>query len=84
MSVRYVTNLGTNHATSSEQHFQIVTFPAWSEQAAGAIERGNNHPQSCQTPLSSDLEEIGILVPNNQRQHRTFHIQEDVLPCVLF
>ena len=24
--------------------------------------------------------EIGILMPNNQRQHRTLHIQKDVLP----
>jgi len=27
--------------------------------------------------------EIGILLPNNKRQHRTLHIQEDVLPCAL-
>ena len=27
--------------------------------------------------------EIGILLPNNQRRHRTFHIQKDVLPCAL-
>ena len=27
--------------------------------------------------------EIGILLPNNQRQHRTLHIQEDVLPYAL-
>jgi hypothetical protein len=26
---------------------------------------------------------IGILLPNNQRQHRTLHIQEDVLPYAL-
>ena len=26
--------------------------------------------------------EIGILLPDNQRQHRTLHIQEDVLPYV--
>ena len=24
--------------------------------------------------------EIGILLPNNQRQHRTLHIRKDVLP----
>ena len=28
------------------------------------------------------LREIGILLPNNQRQHRTLHIQKDVLPDV--
>ena len=27
--------------------------------------------------------EIGILLPNNQRQHRTLQIQEDVLPYAL-
>ena len=27
--------------------------------------------------------EIGILLPNNQRQHRTLRIQEDVLPYAL-
>ena len=26
---------------------------------------------------------IGISSPNNQRQHRTLHIQKDVLPCAL-
>ena len=29
------------------------------------------------------LREIGILLPNNQRQHRTLHIQKDVLPFAL-
>jgi len=27
--------------------------------------------------------EIGILLPKNQRQHRTLHILLDVLPCAL-
>jgi len=27
--------------------------------------------------------EIGILLPNNQRQHRTLPIQKDVLPYAL-
>ena len=27
--------------------------------------------------------EIDISLPNNQRQHRTLHIQKDVLPCAL-
>jgi len=27
--------------------------------------------------------EIGILLPNNQRQHRALHIQKDVLPYAL-
>jgi len=27
--------------------------------------------------------EIGVLLPNNQRQHRTLHIQKDVLPYAL-
>ena len=29
------------------------------------------------------LEELGILLPNNQRQHRTWHVQKDVLPYAL-
>ena len=28
----------------------------------------------------AEVPEIGILLPNNQRQHRTLHIQKDVLP----
>ena len=28
----------------------------------------------------TSLREIGILLPNNQRKHRTLHIQKDVLP----
>jgi len=31
-------------------------------------------------PINSANREIGILLPNNQRQHRTLHIQKDVLP----
>ena len=27
-----------------------------------------------------DLSRVGILLPNEQRQHRTLHIQKDVLP----
>ena len=29
------------------------------------------------------LKKIGILLRNNQRQHRTLHIQKDVLPYAL-
>ena len=29
------------------------------------------------------VQEIGILLPNNQRQHRTLHIQKDLLPYAL-
>jgi len=29
------------------------------------------------------LKEIGILLPNNQRQHRTLHIQKGMLPYAL-
>jgi len=29
------------------------------------------------------LREIDILLPNDQRQHRTLHIQKDVLPDAL-
>jgi hypothetical protein len=29
------------------------------------------------------IEEIGILLPNSQRQHRTMHIQKELLPYAL-
>ena len=29
------------------------------------------------------VSEIGVLLPNNQRQHRTLHAQKDVLPYAL-
>ena len=34
------------------------------------------------TPLKKQSES-GILLPNNQRQHRTLHTQKDVLPYAL-
>jgi len=34
-------------------------------------------------PESSRAREIGVLLPNNQRQHRTLHIQKGVLPHAL-
>ena len=34
-------------------------------------------------PQSSYTGEIGVLLPNNQRQDRTWHIEKDVLPCAL-
>ena len=33
--------------------------------------------------LNPESAEIGILLPINQRQHRTSHIQKDVLPYAL-
>jgi len=33
--------------------------------------------------LEFDSREIGILLPNNQRQHRTLHTQKHVLPYSL-
>ena len=35
------------------------------------------------TYLSREYRDIGILLPDNQRQHRTVHIQKDVLPYAL-
>ena len=32
--------------------------------------------------LGRSTREIGILLPNNQHQHRTLHIQKDVLPHI--
>ena len=42
---------------------------------------GQAHPSLKLTDLYR--EDIGILLPNNQRQHRTLHIQKDVLPDTL-
>ena len=37
-----------------------------------------------QTRCSREVKkEVGILLPKNQRQHRTLHIQENVLPYAL-
>ena len=44
------------------------------------------HPpdhQVMRRQLRTNLKEIGILSPNDQRQHRTLHIQKDVLPDAL-
>ena len=51
-----------------------VSFFAFGLPAAPVIE--------CQ-PLALHSRGIGISLPNNQRQHRTLHIQEDVLPYAL-
>ena len=32
-------------------------------------------------PETRAVREIGVVLPNNQRQHRTLRIQKDVLPC---
>ena len=44
-------------------------------------EGGPVHPSPF--PFLPDEREIVILLPNNQRQHRTLHIQKDVLPYAL-
>jgi len=33
--------------------------------------------------MAAKTGEIGILLPNKQRQHRTLHTQKDVLPYAL-
>ena len=43
-----------------------------------AIQKKKKKVENLRTPLQ--VKEIGILLPNNQRQHRTLHIQKDVLP----
>ena len=46
--------------------------------------RGRDAPFPHQnTKRMSTRREIGILLPNNQHQHRTLHIQKDVLPYAL-
>ena len=36
-----------------------------------------------ESPIAPPCGEIGILLPNKQRHHRTLHIQKDVLPKAL-
>ena len=43
---------------------------------SNAVAAGPKRPTRC-------CREIGILLPNNQRQHRTLNIQKDVLPYAL-
>jgi len=47
------------------------------ERATGTASTGQRSPARLRES------EIGILLPVNQRQHRTLHIQKDVLPCAL-
>ena len=35
------------------------------------------------SPQHISVKWIGMFLPNNQRHHRTLHIQKDVLPYVL-
>ena len=51
----------------SEERLQFPTRLVW-----GIVLMMNTRP-----------DEIGTLLPNNQRQHRTLHIQKDVLPYAL-
>jgi len=44
---------------------------------------GNPGRQGPYFPNANVQREIGMLLPNNQRQHRTLHIQKDVLPYAL-
>jgi len=47
----------------------------------GSGARSPSGPACAPAPISD--KEIGILLPNNQRQHRTLHLQKDVLPYAL-
>ena len=55
----------------------LVWFPVCL--LSGKIEDSENNIFSEFTTLR----EIGIVLPNSQRQHRTLHIQKDVLPYAL-
>ena len=50
----------------------------------GANVKRGERPKVRERPkVSLAFREIGVLLPNNQRQHRTLHIQKDVLPYAL-
>ena len=38
------------------------------------------HERLAKNKKSRPPGEIGVVLPNNQRQHRTLHMQKDVLP----
>ena len=40
-------------------------------------------PKVARVSKVAGVSEIGNLLSNNQRQHRTLRIQKDVLPCAL-
>jgi len=50
----------------------------WGASAAGEASGSRCIQCSCEGGRK-----IGVLLPNNQRQHRTLHIQKDVLPYAL-
>ena len=52
------------------------------------VERPQRHQPFLRTAqpaarVHDQKEMIFILLPNNQRQHRTLHIPKDVLPCAI-
>ena len=50
-------------------------------QGEGALAPSRNPGQTPSAPRLT--RKIGIFLPNNQRQHRSLHVQEDVLPYAL-
>jgi len=73
-------NSSMERFSSNQIHFP----PSWGllpmQEEVGAILGGGAH--SCRV-LLTPTREIGILLPNNQRQHRTLRIQKNVLPSAL-
>ena len=45
-----------------------------------SIARVNSSDKTLTSPITGTTREMGILLPNNQRQHRTLQIQKDELP----
>ena len=79
------------HSTPSRDRvlYRMVDFEAFVPQILGNVTKFAPHKarnlispgtKACTRPGRKD---IGILLPNNQRQHRTVQIQKDVLPYVL-
>jgi hypothetical protein len=66
------------HPTPHTLHSAHCTLSP--EMAAARDRPGIASSSACE----AGLREIGILLPNNQRQHRSLHIQKDVLPYALW
>ena len=55
----------------------------WSPPAEAALRTSTIATSWGEPSIATSSRELGILLPNNQRQHRTLHTQQDVLPCAM-
>ena len=75
IKIRYL--IRNDHSGQIIAPVRIVTQPRY------APPRPVRRPPGSALGFRTHRREIGMLLPNNQRQHRTLHIQKDVLPYPL-